>query len=96
MNCFDVLEKVKDRDSFFKFVEALIKDREAAKNQEREKPSNPYGPDAGGWENVEIETYLEAALAWAETTRMGASQGLPEAPTWMSLATFLYMGKIYE
>ena len=87
---------VHDRESFFAFVAALMADRRASVAAERVAPSSPYGPDAGGWENVSIEDYLEAALAWAESTGMGESQGLPAEPTWRAFATFLYCGKIYE
>lgn len=85
-----------DRDSFFAFVRALIEDREASVAAERATPSDPYGPAAGGWENGTIEGFLEAALAWAEDTSMGFSQGLPYEPTWQTIAVFLYCGKIYE
>jgi hypothetical protein len=87
---------VHDRESFFAFVAALVKDRRASVAAERVAPSSPYGPDAGGWENVTIEDFLESALAWAESTGMEESQGLPAEPTWRAFATFLYCGKIYE
>lgn len=87
---------VHDRESFFAFVAALEADRCASAVAERTRPSNSYGPDAGGWENVTIESFLEAALAWAKSTGMGESQGLPAAPTWRGFAVFLYSGKIYE
>ena len=87
---------VHDRDSFFAFVRALVEDREASVTAERNSPSSPYGPAAGGWENITIEGFLEAALAWAEATSMGFSQGLPYEPTWQSFAAFLNCGKIYE
>lgn len=58
--------------------------------------SSPYGPDAGGWENISIESFLEAALAWAESTNFGASQGLSDSNLWQKFAVFLYVGKIYE
>ena len=46
-----------------------------------------------GWNNVTIEDFLEAALAWAQSTGMGASQG---EPSWQAFAAFLYCGKSYE
>lgn len=79
------------------FVRALIADREAAVALEHKSPNNSRGgPDAGGWYSFTIEAYLDAALSWAEATRMGADQDLPEDPSWKSLAVFLYCGKIYE
>ena len=87
---------VTDRKSFFDFVRALIEDRRAAAAVERIAPSSPYGPDAGGRENDTIEMFLEAALAWAESTNMGVRQGLPLEPSWQAFAAFLYCGKIYE
>ena len=44
---------------------------------EKQAPGSPCGPDADGWENVTIEAFLEAALRWAEDTRMDENQGLP-------------------
>jgi len=89
-------EAVSDRDSFFAFVAALAADRRASAATERATPSVPHGPAAQGWENVTIEAFLEAALAWAEATQMGKSQGLPDGPTWRAFAVFLHCGKIYE
>ncbi len=89
-------DAVHDRESFLAFVGALAADRRASAAAERVAPSKPYSPAAGGWENVTIEGFLEAALAWAESTGRGESQGLPAAPTWRGFATFLYCGKIYE
>src|SRR5262245_15112752 len=59
-------------------------------------PSSPFGADAGGWENITIEQFLDAALAWAESTDMGVSQGLPAVPSWRAFAVFLWCGKVYE
>lgn len=88
-------ENVTDCDSFLEFVRALLADREDEIAKERLNPSSPYGPGANGWENVTVESYLEAALAWAESSR-GQEMGLPEEPSWKAFATFLYCGKIYE
>ena len=87
---------VHDRDSFFAFVWALVEDREAAVAAERITPSSPYSQDAGGWENITIESYLEGALRWAEDSDMGVRQGVPAGPSWQAFAHFLLSGKIYE
>ena len=89
-------DKVHDRESFFAFVRQLATDRKLAIEREAKTPSSPYGPDAGGWENVTIESYLDAALSWAEDTEMGTTQGLSPDPSWKEFATFLCVGKIYE
>lgn len=91
---------VRDLESFFAFVRALVADRAAAVEAEKRNPTDPHllglAQDAGGWYNFTIEAYLQAALAWAESTGMGESQGLPSAPSWEAFAAFLYCGKIYE
>ena len=89
--CQVAIQAVHDRESFFAFVAALAADRRASVAAEAVKPSSPYAPDAGGWENITIEAFLEAALAWADFGR-----GLPAAPTWRDFACFLYAGKFYE
>jgi hypothetical protein len=93
-------DAVRDRESFFAFVRALVADREAAVEAERRNPTDPrflgLVRDAGGWYNFTIEAYLEAALRWAEDSDMGESQGLPAGPSWQAFAAFLYCGKIYE
>lgn len=90
-------QQVTDRESFFTFVRALIADRMDSLAKEAKHPSNPWGPAANGWENTSIEAFLDAALAWAETTHMGQSQGLGDGrPSWRTFALFLSVGKIYE
>jgi hypothetical protein len=88
-------DAVYDRESFLVFVRALIADRRASIAAELESPSSPYGADAGGWENITIESFLFAALRWAESA--GNLQNFwPAEPSWQSFARFLYMGKVYE
>ena len=96
MDLQQLLDRVHDRASFFDFVRQLALDRAQAAELETKNPSSPYGPDAGGWENSTIESYLDAALGWAEDTDMGTTQGLSSTPSWKEFATFLYLGKIYE
>jgi hypothetical protein len=90
------LEAVTDANSFLAFVHALVADRESAVQREKAQPSSAWGRDAGGWENTRIETYLEAAAAWAESTDFGVSQGLDANNLWRRFAQFLSVGKIYE
>jgi hypothetical protein len=92
----DMLTNVSDEKSFLKFVEALISDRTRAAEAEKENPSGPWGPDAGGWENNSIETFLESAVAWAADSNFGLNQGLTASNPWRQFAAFLIAGKIYE
>ena len=92
----DLLERVNSEESLLTFIAALAKDRRDAVVAEKDNPSSPYGPDAGGWENTSIEGFLEAAAAWAESTNFGLTQGLLPDNPWKRFAVFLYLGKIYE
>src|SRR5262245_2911582 len=91
-----ILELVEGPESFLEFVRALVADRTASVATESVSPSSPYGPEANGWENTTIERFLGAAVAWAEDSRFGESQGLQGENAWRVFATFLYCGKIYE
>lgn len=90
------LESVTDTKSFLAFVRLLAEDRSKSVAKEAEEPSNPYGPDANGWENTSIEQFLEAAASWGESTDMGLTQKLAPENLWKRFAVFLYCGKIYE
>jgi hypothetical protein len=89
----EVLDDVCDSRTLLIFVQALIEDRKSAITAERAEPSSRYGPDAGGWENTKIDTYLSAAARWAEDTNFGELS--PDNP-WKQFAVMLYCGKIYE
>ena len=93
---YDLLEAVSGPDTFLELVRALVADREDAAEAEAANPSSPYGRDAGGWENVQIGSFLESAVAWAEASDFGTKQGVPKDNPWRQFATFLYCGKIYE
>ncbi len=96
MSLHELLERVHDRESFFDFVLALADERRIDAREEQQNPSSLYGPTRRGWENTSIEDFLDAALRWAQATRMGQTQGLEEEPSWKAFAVFLYLGKIYE
>jgi hypothetical protein len=89
----EVLDDVCDSPTLLVFVHALIEDRKLANTAERADPSSRYGPDAGGWENKKIDTFLGAAARWAEDTNFGELS--PDNP-WKQFAVMLYCGKIYE
>lgn len=91
----DYLERVRDRQTFLDFVQALIDDRTEEVEKERARPSSPYGPGANGWQNGTIEGFLDAALRCAEDSLDGPEE-LPRKPTWRAFAEFLYGGKVYE
>jgi len=96
MELYQLLELVEDERSFLAFVEALYEDRRLDAEAERSSPSSPYGPTGRGWENVTVESFLQAAHAWAIDSKFGATQGLGTASPWRKFAVFLYCGKIYE
>jgi len=87
----DLLLHVDGPESFLAFTRALIADRLAADDA----PVSPFG-EQGGWANSTIAQFLEAAVAWAQDSRFGQSQGLQDANPWRLFGTFLYCGKIYE
>lgn len=82
--------------SFLVFARVLAADRAASADQENGSSSPPYVPDANGWENTTIESFLESAIAWAEASDFGLTQGLSSSNPWQQCAVFLYCGKVYE
>ena len=92
MELHEQLELVADEASFLAFVMALADDRRRANKAGR------AGLEGGedDWENDSIEGFLESAHAWAESTNVGATQGLQNSSPWKRFAVFLYCGKIYE
>ncbi len=95
MDAFELLDAVENEETFLVFVRALEANRLESMKLETASPSSPYVPDAGGWENTTIESFLEAAIAWAEASSKSGSSQRIENP-WKWFAHFLYCGKIYE
>jgi len=93
---YELIEEVKDEQSFLLFVDALLKDRIAEVNAQEKNPIDECGRGPLGCENHTIEDLLEAAHAWAESTNIGATQNLAGVSPWRRFAAFLYCGKIYE
>lgn len=96
MELHEQLESVTDEKTFLAFAHALLLDRVAAVKAESSVESPPFERDPGGWENTSIHSFLEAAIAWAESSQFGTTQGLSLENPWKKFAVFLYCGKIYE
>lgn len=82
-----------DRESFVRFAEALLADREQAEGLERKSPEKYRFGGANGWQNTSISAFLDCALAGAQAQN---AWGSSSEPSWQDLAVFLYLGKIYE
>ena len=95
MDLINLLEKVKDQDTFLAFAKALQTDREDEVQKEKKNPSGTYSSGANGWENSSIDGFLESAIAWAEDSNFGNKiEGIDSL--WKKFALFLYAGKTYE
>lgn len=96
MNVSELLERVTDSQSFLVFVRALVIDRLQAKNRESVNNNQSDVFQENEWENTTIESFLDAAISWAEDSDFGTTQGLLSSNPWRQFAVFLYCGKIYE
>jgi hypothetical protein len=87
----ELLTRSSPVDDFLRFLDALYTDYKEMESKEANKASPPYGPAANGWENVQLDRFLEAMGAWAR-----APYGLAEAPSWRAFAQLLLAAKSYE
>ena len=90
----ELLDKVESRETFLAIVNALIEDRREADEVEASDPQRYRWSGAKGWQNGTIATFLDGALAYAQSPNWPERQS--DAPTWRDLAKFLFLGKIYE
>ena len=88
----ELLDRVRDRDSFLAFVAALAEEREQAEAMERAEPVGYSLGGALGWQNGCIASFLQAALNCFDHPDNRNSND----PSWKLFAEFLYFGKIYE
>ncbi len=84
-------DSVHDRETFMRFVEALILDREEADELELQSPEEYRWVGANDWQNGTIASYLGCALAGAVARRDG--WGSEAGVTWRELAILLWFGK---
>jgi len=92
----ELLDLVRDRDSFFAFLEALTAEREDAERLEREEPDRWRWGGAHNWQNSSISTFLGAASCYFSHPDCLHRDAPALPPTWRDFAEFLYFGKIYE
>jgi hypothetical protein len=85
------LEKVKDKESFLRFLNALKGDKVDENLKEKLNPSSPYDNGLNGWVNNSIDSYLDSIIAYTED-----SNKIDEPLSWYKIALLFYMGKIYE
>lgn len=62
---------------------------------EETSPSSPYGPGALGWENGSIDTFLDAAAAWATARLRSSPVNACRSNVWQRCAAILLAGKFY-
>jgi hypothetical protein len=89
----DLLDDVKDRDSFIAFVESLAAERANAAKLEHEKPQTYIVDGAYNWKNADIASFLYAALTYFDERPLLQPE---KEPSWRMFANFLYCGKIIE
>jgi hypothetical protein len=93
----EAVDSTRDWTTFLNFARQLLADREDAVARERVTPPSPFDLcGANNWQNVTIEGFLEGAIAWAEDTNFGGTQGLSAENPWRQFAAFLQCGKVYE
>ena len=88
----ELLDAVKDENTFLTFVRSLISEREPIEGS----PLDDVG-FSGDWANNNITDFLGGAVAWAEASDFGVRQESELADNkWKQFAVFLYCGKVYE
>jgi hypothetical protein len=91
----ELLERVTDEQSFTEFVAALGADFSRERALEA-TASSPYEAGASGWENGSVDTFLDAAAAWAVATSRNAQADAAVSNVWRRCAAILLAGKFYE
>lgn len=96
INLDELLKTVGDEQSFIGFIEALGMDFAEERLLEETSSSSPYGPGALGWEHGSIDTFLDAAAAWATASSRNSPVSTSRSNVWQRCAAILLAGKSYE
>lgn len=81
-----------NREALITFIRGMHDDLLASQRAEAVSPSSPYERQAGGWENPDLPSFLDAMASWIED--MG--DRLPSSPNWETFQDILSAAKIYE
>ncbi|PGA90936.1 DUF7660 family protein [Bacillus toyonensis] len=84
MDVAEYLEHVNSKEDLLRFLEYLQKDFKENKDE---------------WENIEVETYLEALQGWlgdCEGVYINRGEKLPENIPWKFIAQMLLVAAYYE
>jgi hypothetical protein len=90
---FQLLEQVRDRESFIAFARALADERGRAEQLERTEPDRYSTGGALDWQNGDIASFIHAGLEYFSP---GPNRFEGDQPAWKDFAIFLWFGKIYE
>lgn len=91
---FELVQRVKDKETFIEFVKALAQESEEADKLSEADPERFKYDAPLGWQNGDISSFLLAGL---ESFQGGWYRAAPsDEPSWKTFAEFLYFGKIYE
>lgn len=96
INLDELLKTVDDEQSFIRFIEALGMDFAEERSLKETSPLSSYGPGALGWENGSIDTFLDAAAAWATASSRSSPVSASGSNVWQRCAAILLAGKFYE
>lgn len=84
MNLSEQVSAIQTRSDLAIFIRAILRDFREAPN---------------GWENRDLESYLEALAAWVEDMEgyyQNRGEIVPDQPVWMTLGQMLLAARIYE
>jgi hypothetical protein len=87
----ELLDLVRDRESFLAYAVALAEERREAERVQAES-QNPWYT-APGWQNDVISEFIEAGLSHFDP---GPDGKVIVNPTWKDLAMFLWSGRYME
>ncbi len=92
----DLADSVESEQDLLNFIEALKLDRNDEEEKEKVNPSSSYGSGANGWENGNIVSFLDAAVAWGQASINGLEFYKKTDNPWKRVAQILHAGKFYE
>ena len=95
----NMAESVKTEEDFIRFAKELLADWREEQEQLKAHPGPLYGPGPNGWENGDIDGFLEAMIGYAEDGGRHSPIGIKQydaPPTWSRFAFLLLAGSRYE